>query len=210
MHHLKPYSAFLLVLLTVVQFACKDDAKESVSSSNNSDSLSLKAESAQKEVIFSLNAPLENFNLDQRFLHGTFYNDRAHYYIIKRPNMNIFGSQVDEVTLYFVDSVLARTSYTVHDNISNRMINSLGKFKIKALNDSTRIRLKEEKVVTRENGWYRLNPNLDFYQLIWNRKESDIMFKVHKPEKGELAFSFIEEMNYYKDAIQYIDNMASF
>ena len=122
--------------------------------------------------------------------------------------MNLFGSPVKQVTLYFIDSVLAKSSYRLENNISNRLINSLGKFSIKALNDSNSFKMKTEKVVTKENGWYRLNPELDQYQLSWKRREYNIYMKVHRPMINEEAIDFIEEVNYYKDALRYIEDYS--
>lgn len=120
--------------------------------------------------------------------------------------MNLFGSPVEQVTLYFIDSVLAKSSYRLESNISNRLINSLGKFSIKALNDSNSVMMKTAKVVTKENGWYRLNPDLNQYQLSWKRREYNIYMKVHKPRIDDHAIDFIEEVNYYKDALSDLEN----
>jgi hypothetical protein len=158
--------------------------------------------------VFPLNANLDELPVDFSQLHGKFFGERAHFYIIKRPNMDLFGSPVEQVTLYFIDSVLAKSSYRLESNISNRLINSLGKFSIKALNDSNSVMMKTAKVVTKENGWYRLNPDLSQYQLSWKRREYNIYMKVRKKTPDEPVIDFIEEVNYYRDALRAIEEYS--
>ncbi|MEQ9300529.1 MAG: hypothetical protein RIF33_18295 [Cyclobacteriaceae bacterium] len=188
--------------------SCDEKTANSDKSKEISDSIKSTINDNQRALIFPLNANLDELPLDFSQLHGEFFSERAHFYILKRPNMNLFGSPVEQVTLYFIDSVLAKSSYRLESNISNRLINSLGKFSIRALNDSNSVMMKTAKVVTKENGWYRLNPDLSQYQLSWKRREYNIYMKVHRPYIDEPVVDFIEEVNYYKDALSDLENFA--
>jgi len=201
----------ILVFSSAISFgftACTEKTDPTAKELSKSDSLKQTLNENQRALVFPLNAPLEELPLDFSQLHGEFFDERAHFYILKKPNMNLFGSPVEQITLYFIDSVLAKSSYRLEQNISNRLINSLGKFSIKALNDSNSVKMKRAQVVTKENGWYRLNPELDQYQLSWKRREYNIYMKVHKPSVKEEAIDFIEEVNYYKDALRYIEDYS--
>ncbi|MEM8894677.1 MAG: hypothetical protein AAGC88_08875 [Bacteroidota bacterium] len=204
----KTFIPFFLLIGLVAFQSCSEKASPSEQSQSKSDSLKQTLTENQRALVFPLNAELEDLPLDFSQLHGEFFDERAHFYILKKPNMNLFGSPVEQVTLYFIDSVLAKSSYRLETNISNRLINSLGKFSIKALNDSNSVKMKTAKVVTKENGWYRLNPDLDQYQLSWKRREYNIYMKVHKPRIDEEAIDFIEEVNYYKNALRYIEDYS--
>ncbi len=188
--------------------SCDEKAPVSDKSKEISDSIKSTIKDNQRALVFPLNASLDDLPLDFSQLHGEFFSERAHFYIVKRPNMNLFGSPVEQVTLYFIDSVLAKSSYRLETNISNRLINSLGKFSIRALNDSNSVMMKTAKVVTKENGWYRLNPDLNQYQLSWKRREYNIYMKVHRPRIDEPVVDFIEEVNYYRDALSDLENFA--
>lgn len=201
------YSTFLFIAAWLFSMAaCEEKTTGADTEAVSADTVLQTLTENQRALIFPLNANLSELPLDFSQLHGQFFGERAQFYIIKRPNMNLFGSPVEQVTLYFIDSVLAKSSYRLETNISNRLINSLGRFSIKALNDSNSVTMKTAKVVTKVNGWYRLNPDLNQYQLSWKRREYNIYMKVHKPRIDDPVVDFIEEINYYRNALDDLEN----
>lgn len=149
---------------------------------------------------------MDSLPINEKDLFGHFYNRRAHFYKVKEPNANIFGAIADDLTLYFIDSTLARVKYGLHDNIANRLINALGNFKITPLNDTTYQMIQRDSVVTRRNGWIRLNPALTHYELRWKRQEYSIVLKVQNSHQENGAIEYIEEIDLYKEALKSVEH----
>jgi hypothetical protein len=110
--------------------------------------------SNKSTIDFSLATNIESIDLSQFDLYGKFFNDRIEFYMSNNTRTNILNANVEQITLYFIDGVQAKTKYILSDNISSHLINTKGKFKFQALNWKNKALTKNENIIYKENQKY--------------------------------------------------------
>jgi hypothetical protein len=139
----------------------------------------------------------------RKHLFGEFFRKRAEFYVIENPNKTIYSHPVKSITLYFIDGTLAKTKYTLEEDISDNLIYSYGNFTIKGYDSVTQRLCKAKGVVTVVDHKKILNKNLNNFELKWELPEKFIYTRVDKtgPKK---RFEYIESakdfQRRYKDA----------
>lgn len=121
-------------------------------------------------------------DLDLRvFKHfGAFYTDDFTIYRLNRIDYLAESYFIDDINLYFIDSLLVKIQAYLREDKSHEFLNRYGAAKI-AINDYHNKKLLEtEKVLTLKDGKYRINEKLDNYTLRWQRDESYIEYEVNK------------------------------
>lgn len=159
---------------------------------------------------FSLATNIESIDLSQFDLYGKFFNDRIQFYMSNNTNTNILNANVEHITLYFIDGVLAKSKYILSDNISSHLINTKGRFRFKALNWKNKDLAKNEDIIFKENQKHQINEKFDNYQLKWSTNSKDIIYT--NKDSFELQpnnYVYSEILNHYKEVfieIQHIED----
>lgn len=121
----------------------------------------------------------DHFALDKEYLYGKFFHDRAEFYIIAHPNLYLSGSEVEELTLYFVDGTLCKKKYQLSEDISSDLIRMYGNFKFRPLSLDDQ-QLAANQIVRHANGLPHLNERLKRFQLRWTRDDLAIHYTLKK------------------------------
>lgn len=100
---------------------------------------------------------------------GDFFDDRLRFYYTDNPGLRIGKAHVQFLMLYFIDNRLVKIRYHLNNDISNYLIDSLGMCKIKSSDSTNMAILKSGPVLYRNKNRVRLNPDLDDYEMIWDR-----------------------------------------
>jgi hypothetical protein len=129
-------------------------------------------------------------------LFGKFFKERAEFYVIENPNKTLYNQPVRSITLYFLDGTLAKTKYTLDEDISDHLIHSYGNFSIKGYDSLTRRLFKTEKIIQEVGHKKTLNKNLKNYQLKWDLDNKYVFVRVDKTSR--------------KKKIEYIEALKSF
>ncbi|WP_141719734.1 hypothetical protein [Roseivirga misakiensis] len=121
-------------------------------------------------------------DLDHRvFKHfGHFYTEDYNIYRLDRVDYLAESYFIDEVNLYFIDSLLVRIQAFLKEDKTDEFLRKYGSAKISIDDYHNKTLLKTEKVVTKKNGKYTINEKLDAYTLKWIRKDLDISYQVSK------------------------------
>lgn len=157
---------------------------------------------------FSLATNIESIDLSQFDLYGKFFNDRIQFYTSNNTRTNILNANVEHITLYFIDGVLAKSKYILSDNISSHLINTKGKFKFKALNWKNKNLAQNESILYKEGQKYQINGKFDNYQLKWISDSKDIIYT--NKDSFELQpnnYVYSEELNHYKEVFLQIQHI---
>jgi hypothetical protein len=126
-------------------------------------------------------------------LFGKFFKNRAEFYVIANPNKTLYSQPVRSITLYFLDGRLAKTKYTLDEDISDHLIETYGNFSIKAYDSITRTLFNTEKVLLNVDHKKVLNKNLKNYHLRWERDTKYIFVRVDK-RKPKKTIEYIETL----------------
>jgi hypothetical protein len=129
-------------------------------------------------------------------LFGKFFKERAEFYVIENPNKTLYNQPVRSITLYFLDGTLAKTKYTLDEDISDNLIHSYGNFSIKGYDSVTRRLFKTEKIIQEIDHKKTLNKNLKNYQLKWDLDNKYVFVRVDKTSR--------------KKTIEYIETLKNF
>lgn len=127
-----------------------------------------------------LNQNLEDMDL-RAFKHfGEFYTDDFTIYRLDRIDFLAESYYIDDVNLYFIDSLLVKIQAFLREDKSTEFLTKYGKATISINNYRNKKLLEQENVLQRINGKLRINDNLDYYTLRWDRPELDIEYIVNK------------------------------
>lgn len=137
---------------------------------------------------------------------GEFFDHRVKFFKIDAPNMSIGSSDVNEVVLYFIDSTLARIRYTLNQDVSDFLLDSLGVSRFKPLDDRSKELLASKNVWNKYNN--KLHQDLRNYELVWRKQGSVTRFRVRKDSRDSLnSFLYYHEMQGYKATIREIETI---
>lgn len=134
---------------------------------------------------------------------GSFFCDRALFYVIENPTNDIHSSRASSVTLCYLDRKLMQTKYIVESDIHSSLINRYGKFKIHGLDERNKQILKDEKVVVKSGGTWTLNPNLDNYEIRWTLDKKEIKYRVSLT--GD-RYSYVERVSGYDKQFKFVEH----
>ncbi len=128
---------------------------------------------------------------------GEFFDHRLVFYKVNRPGINICGSKVNALVLYFIDSTLVRLRYEVDRNVSNQLLDSLGLSRFKPLDSLSKHLLGKRKVYNKIKR--QLDSRLSNYELVWRKGNAVTRFRVTNGTVDSLGhFLFYTEMKGYK------------
>lgn len=137
---------------------------------------------------------------------GEFFDHRVKFFKIDAPDISIGSSDVNEVVLYFIDSTLARIRYTLDEDVSNFLLDSLGVSRFKPLDDRSKELLASKNVWNRYNK--KLHEDLRNYELVWRKPGSVTRFRVRKDGRDSVnTFLYYHEMQGYKATIREIETI---
>lgn len=148
-------------------------------------------------LTLEVGTPLEEVQINERQLHGKFFQDRAWFYVVEKPELYISNTEVTELTLYFIDGVLCKKKYLLTEDISSALMKSYGGFKFKSLNHRTRDITKKEKIVMKTAKGNQLNEKLERFEMKWDADETLIRYHLSKDSLQSTIF-LEEELSSYK------------
>ena len=139
-------------------------------------------------------------DLDLRvFKHfGEFYTDDFTIYRLNRIDYLAESYFIDDINLYFIDSLLVKIQAYLRDDKSHEFLNRYGAAKIYINDYHNKKLLETEKVLIKENGKYRINENIDYYTLRWKREEADIEYVVNKKADSTMTLA-ADDIRYFDD-----------
>ncbi|MFT7160560.1 MAG: hypothetical protein ACI9GZ_001736 [Bacteroidia bacterium] len=133
---MKP-SFLLLIVLSACHISNKQEHQEEIPTPPKSAEQSFR-KTAKKEALFGITDSLSDFSFKEDFLFGKFHSDRVEFHVLEQPGLKLFNSNVDKLTLYFIDGYLCKKKYEMAQDISKILILKHGKFKVQPLNWQTR------------------------------------------------------------------------
>ncbi|NVK85616.1 MAG: hypothetical protein HWE21_14930 [Cytophagia bacterium] len=139
-------------------------------------------------------------DLDLRvFKHfGEFYTDEFTIYRLNRIDYLAESYFIDDINLYFIDSLLVKIQAYLREDKSHEFLNRYGAAKIYINDYHNKKLLETEKVLVKDNGKYRINENLDYYTLRWKREETDIEYVVNKKADSTMTIA-ADDIRYFDD-----------
>lgn len=152
-------------------------------------------------ISVEIGATKEQVSVDQEHLYGKFFDDRAEFYIVENPELYISSSQVNRLTLYFIDGTLCKKKYELDSDISTELMKAYGGFRFRALNDTTYKLSRSEKIVLKTKEGNVVNDKFNRFQMKWEDEDVDIRYVVFKDSlAGQLEL--IEELGAYKQLLR--------
>jgi len=127
-----------------------------------------------------LNQNLVDLDLRAFKHYGEFYTDDFTIYRLDRIDFLAESYFIDDVNLYFIDSLLVKIQAFLREDRSTEFLTKYGKAKISINNYRNKKLLEQENVLQRVNGKLRINDNLDYYKLKWDKTDIDIEYVVNK------------------------------
>ncbi len=139
-------------------------------------------------------------DLDLRvFKHfGEFYTDEFTIYRLDRIDYLAESYFIDDINLYFIDSLLVKIQAYLREDKSHEFLNKYGAAKILINDYHNKKILENEKVLVKKNGKLRINENIDYYTLKWKREETDIEYVVNKKMDSTMTFA-ANDIRYFDD-----------
>ncbi len=159
-------------------------------------------ETVNKELSLETNiteAQLRDFDL-----YGKFFDKRIQFYTLDNPNFSFSSSEVNFVSLCFIDSVLMRKRYSLESDISAVLIREFGNFTFRPTDSLSREALAAKKVSARNSGLYFGREKLINYQLKWKNETSTIIYKSYRSDTT-MKYEFLEEVTAYKPIFREIE-----
>ena len=188
MKQLIPFAIVTLLVITV--WGCKEPEKEETPPEAVKQEI---AEEIPETAIYvrvpdyqfsfgslALNQHLDSMDLRAFKHYGEFYTEDFSIYTLGRIDYLAEAYFIDDINLYFIDSVLVKVQAFLREDRSNEFISKYGKAKIFISDAYNKSLLKDEKLVTRVNGKMQINDKLDQYRLKWTRETADIYYEVNK------------------------------
>jgi hypothetical protein len=141
----------------------------------------------------------------QRNHYGSFFYNRAKYYVIERPSNQLMDIEISRASLHYFDNKLYKVHYLVASDASYELINKLPRFSIRPLNQESANCLKNEPPVLRlTDKTIILNPNLDNYELIWKKQDKVVKWRCLKSQQffeySEIDTGYVRK---YRELEQY-------
>lgn len=129
---------------------------------------------------FQINQSLAEMDM-RGFAHfGEFYTDDFSIYRLDRLDYLAEAHYVDDINLFFIDSVLVKMKVFLREDRTNQFLGRYGKAKIYVSDYSNKKLLETESVMKKINGKSRINEKLNQYTLKWLRPSLDISYEVNR------------------------------
>lgn len=155
-------------------------------------------------ITLEIGTALSNIAISDHDLHGKFFSDRAEFYVIENPELYVSNTEVEELTLYFIDSTLCKKKYKLADDISAELMKSYGAFKFTPLNRHTKELSKTESIVLKTASGIRINKKLNRYQMKWDEREVLIKYRLSR-DSTEIEIYLEEELGAYKHLLRFAE-----
>lgn len=196
--HGKIFSIVALLLLS----SCAQRTNESFEEKEETTTKAIRVAEKTIAATTTLRDSLSEEMLEEN-LFGKFFNDRAEFFIVKNPKMKVYGSDVEAMTLYYIDGVLCKTKYKLKVNVAPQLINAFGKFKILGRDSLNTAVLKNEKVLVGKNTKH-INANLTNYEMTWLRDDKFFVLDVNETY-GSNYFELSEKLLDYDSRLRSVD-----
>ncbi|MDN4164458.1 hypothetical protein QWY31_03040 [Cytophagales bacterium LB-30] len=131
-------------------------------------------------------------------LFGSFYEDRATYYVIPNPDRKLYGQAVDRMVLYYLDSEMLKVKYSLSEDIVHQLIRDYGKFKIKALDSLSQSLLDKGDFLVHGIQGKQFSDSMMAYRITWEVGDKQLVYEVHKSQEPPV-YEFVEKSAYYDD-----------
>jgi hypothetical protein len=130
-------------------------------------------------------------------LYGRFFYNRAEYYIVEMPTVNLMGSEVYRATLFYFDHELCKIKYWAARDLTPRIINGIKEFSIRGLDNDRRTILKSYPAIFKiSDKSYILHPGVIDFEIKWQNNDKLFVWTCIK-SKGMYEYSEIYP-NYFK------------
>ena len=129
-------------------------------------------------------------DLDQRiFKHfGEFYTKDFSVYRLDRIDYLAESYYINDIDLFFIDSVLVRIQAFLTVDKANDLINQYGRAKIMINDYHNKKLLETEQILTKAGNRYKINENLNQFTLKWVRENADIEYELNeKPNEDSTS-----------------------
>ncbi len=128
----------------------------------------------------TINKHLDSMDL-RAFTHfGEFYTEDFTIYRLDRIDFLAEAYFIDDINLFFIDSVLVKIQAFLREDRSNEFMRSYGKASISINDYHNKKLLEQEDLLVKVDGRTRINQKLDNFTLRWDREELDISYHVNK------------------------------
>lgn len=127
-----------------------------------------------------LNQRIEEIDMAPFKHYGEFYTDDFTIYRLDRIDYLAESYYIEDINLYFIDSLLVKIQAFLREDRTNDFLKKYGKAKIAINNYHNKKLLESESVIEKVNGKIRINDEIDYYKLKWDRKDIDIEYTVNK------------------------------
>lgn len=145
-----------------------------------------------------LNQHMNDLDLRVFKHYGEFYTDEFTIYRLDRIDYLAESYFIDDINLYFIDSLLVKIQAYLREDKSHEFLSRYGAAKIYINDYHNKKLLETEKVVTKEDGKYRINDKLDHYTLRWKRGATDIEYIVNKKADSTKILA-ADDIRYFDD-----------
>lgn len=145
-----------------------------------------------------LNQHMKDIDLRVFKHYGEFYTDDFTIYRLNRIDYLAESYFIDDINLYFIDSLLVKIQAYLREDKSHEFLNKYGAAKIYINDYHNKKLLETEKVLIKDDGKYRINENLDYYTLRWKRGETDIEYIVNKKADSTKTIA-ADDIRYFDD-----------
>ena len=129
-------------------------------------------------------------------LYGTFFGDRAEYFIVHEPKNLIHGAKIKTVTFCYLDGELCQSKYVLESDISGKLIRTHGNFRIRGFDFKDRHVIADQNVMTDYGQGMELNHNLHNFELTWILGDSHIKMRVNR-RNADQSFEYTEQLADY-------------
>lgn len=143
----------------------------------------------------SISGDTIHFTVEEN-LYGTFFGDRAEFFIVNEPESLIHGAKIKTVTFCYLDGELCKSKYVLASDISNKLIRTYGSFKIKGFDFKNRHVIQVEPVMMDYGKGQELNLNLHNFELTWILGDRHIKMRVNR-YMADRPFEYTEQLADY-------------
>ncbi len=196
----------LAVMITfLLVFSCRQKIKNEESENYRADSLKQAATVAADKMVAETSGIIKTESATQdsisisveKDLFGTFFGGRATFFIVNEPKNLIHGAKIKHVTFCYLDGALSRSKYVLEDDISEKLIETYGSFRIKGYDAADRKIIADRLVMVDYGQGKELNHDLHNFELSWAVGEGLIKVRVNR-DTVDQSYEYIEQLADYK------------
>jgi hypothetical protein len=170
--------------------------------------LTLARHSQEQEMVAEGEGSLLQDGLPKENLYGKFFNERAEFYIIEKPQNSLYRSKVNKLTLYYLDGQLSQTRYILAEDIVDDLLQIYGSFSITGHDAKNQALIRSRQIFTDTPNGRVLNKALDNYQISWQLEQQQIRYRVNKHERAS-RFNYLERVKAYKKTFSEIERAGA-